>query len=167
MSSVQFNVGNLRYSDATRNFFGVDGADDRGFCKFLTLNFGVRAFVRNFFVQFLRWLKSKKGERFNSDGYRISSADLYQFIPSYINKFAPPSDGNDTQAYISGMITALDFALSEDAGLNKEHLIYLLSRQILIEKGGVYYDLYKGQINRYLRSHITSHLSKYGLKFNI
>lgn len=111
------NPGNIRISDD--HWQGAIG-DDGAFVRFATPELGVRAMTRNLMTYA------------NRDGLNT--------IRGIITKWAPPSDNNDTEAYINDTVKAMGVTPDTELDLtNPEVMGSLVKAMITKEVGGMPY----------------------------
>ncbi len=112
------NPGNLR--DSGDKWRGLDPAQKTyyGFLRFVTLAYGIRANITNL----------------------SNLIKAYGSIQRYISHYAPPTDGNDTQAYINSVCAYTGLSASTVPALDYNTLKLLIRAHYEVENGAGVWD---------------------------
>ena len=114
------NAGNIRPSGITP-WMGQVGVSQNNFCIFSDVAWSIRAWLINFFSSV------------NNHGTTTLS--------SYITRYAPPSDNNNTAAYIQNMATATGLDPNAVMPLDNATVQQIMQAQFAIELGAQYANM--------------------------
>jgi hypothetical protein len=115
------NPGNLRAGD---NWQGMIGVSEQGFVIFYDIAMGIRALGID--------LRSKINKGYNT-------------IEEILYRYAPPSDGNNTEAYINSVVQSTGFSRDQLLSVDVPTLQKLIRAIVNVEAGAGYSHLITDQ----------------------
>ena len=111
------NPGNVRPLSNGVKWVGQIGVN-KNFVVFSDVSYGIRAMVKNFITQYTR--------------------DNENTVRKYITAYAPPSDGNNTKAYIDSVAKALGVTPDQKLTITADIVKKLVRAHMVVELGQVH-----------------------------